>query len=294
MTETSQTPRRVIAFDSGLGGLTVVRAIRELLPDVGIVYLADNALFPYGALDEETLIARVPALVVKACEAYGADAIVIACNTASTAVLDALRRQVEVPVVGVVPAIKPAGEQSRSRVIGLLATEGTVRRAYVDDLVRQFAADCRVIRVGSQELVRIAEDHMRGVPPDPDAIHDILTPFFDGPPPHADAIVLGCTHFPLVLEALKAAAPPDVIWLDPAPAIARRLGDVLSDGTGRSGDAPDSASESASDIALFTADPVDGEALLNYLTLLKFSAVSLWKGAPEAAIPKPRGDHAAP
>lgn len=279
MSELSSPSRRIVAFDSGLGGLTVVSAIRDLLPDLGIVYLADNALFPYGALDEETLIARVPALVVKACEAYGADAIVIACNTASTAVLDALRRQVEVPVVGVVPAIKPAGEQSRSRVIGLLATEGTVSRAYVDDLVRQFAADCRVIRVGSQKLARIAEDHMRGVPPDPDAIRDILTPFFDGPPPHADTIVLGCTHFPLVLEALKAAAPPDVTWLDPAPAIARRLKDVLGVEAGgdRDGSSPN--------LALFTREPEAGEALLNFLSSLGFSGYIMWQNAPREPAP---------
>jgi glutamate racemase len=217
----------VLLVDSGLGGLTVLAACRALMPAVSPVFLADNAAFPYGRLADQAIIERVVQLVTAALEAWPADAVVVACNTASTLVLGPLRERLSIPVVGVVPPIKPAAAQSVTRTIGLLATPGTVSRAYVDKLIADFASDCTVVRVGAPDLAAMAEASMLGIAPDRVEIERILAPFFGAGAPPVDAVALGCTHYPLLLPALKAAAPPRTRWLDPAPAVARRLAEVL-------------------------------------------------------------------
>ncbi|HKO88521.1 MAG TPA: glutamate racemase [Burkholderiales bacterium] len=221
--------QRTLVIDSGVGGLSVVGAIRATMPDLAIIYIADNAWFPYGKRSEAELTARLIELVESALEAFACEAVVVACNTASTVVLDALRARFTLPVVGVVPPIKTAGEVSKSRVIGLLATEATVLRPYVKNLVEQFAVDCRLISIGSARLAEMAEEKLRGEVVDRAALRDILQPFFGEGAPPVDTVVLGCTHYPLLLDELQSVSPEGVRWLDSSPAIARRLAQVLAE-----------------------------------------------------------------
>lgn len=221
--------QRALVIDSGVGGLSVVRAIRAAMPGLAIVYIADNAWFPYGKRSEQELTERLVDLLNISLEAYACEAVVVACNTASTVVLDALRARFKQPIVGVVPPIKTAGEVSKSRVIGLLATEATVLRPYVKNLVDHFAADCRLVSIGSARLAEMAEEKLRGDDVDAAALREILQPFFGEGAPPVDTVVLGCTHYPLLLEELQAVSPSGVRWLDSSPAIARRLAQVLGE-----------------------------------------------------------------
>ncbi len=218
------TDAPILFFDSGVGGLSVVAPTQALLPRAPIVYAADSAGFPYGTRTEAEIAARVPALLGRLVERYRPRLVVIACNTASTIALPVVRAALDVPVVGTVPAIKPAAEASRSRVIGVLGTDATVRQGYVDDLAARFAADCIVLRHGSAELVRLAEAKLAGQATDPDRYRAVLAGLFDQPGgERIDVIVNACTHFPLVAAELAAAAPADMRFVDGGPGIARRI-----------------------------------------------------------------------
>lgn len=221
--------QKILVFDSGLGGLTVYRAVRALRPDADYLYLGDDALFPYGRLAPEVLIARVNAVIGAAMAQFPADCIVIACHTASTLVLPALRAQYSIPIVGTVPAIKPAAAMTRSGLVSVLATPGTVSRDYTADLIREFADGVQVTLVGSQKLAGLCERALRG-----ESIADVdiaaeIAPCFvaaretDDEAKRTDVVVLACTHYPLLLERFTALAPWPVAWIDPAPAIARRV-----------------------------------------------------------------------
>jgi glutamate racemase len=239
----------ILFFDSGVGGLSVLEPTRALLPNAPIVYAADNAAFPYGTRSEQEIAARVPALLGRLVERFHPRLAVIACNTASTIALDHVRAALELPVVGTVPAIKPAAAMSRSRVIGVLGTAATVRQRYVDDLAARFASDCTVIRHGSPELVELAEASLRGEAIDPRAIQAAVQPMLD----HADGermdtVVLACTHFPLLHDEL-AVALPRVEFVHGGAGIARRIA-YLTDGQAWP-DRPDAG------IALFTGGPPD-------------------------------------
>ena len=238
--------RPILIFDSGIGGLSVLRPIRELLPAAPIVYVADSAAYPYGTKSAAVIEARVPALLGRLAERFDPELIVIACNTASTIALDAVRAALDLPIVGTVPAIKPAAERSKSRVIGVLGTEATVRQPYVDRLSDEFASDCTVLRHGSAELVDLAEAKLRGEPTDPARYRAILHGLLDQPEGHRmDTVVLACTHFPLVEEELQAAAPRPLTFLDGSSGIARRTAWLTRDHAW-----PDSAPEG---LALFTS-----------------------------------------
>jgi glutamate racemase len=228
-TEDQQGRPRILVFDSGLGGLTVFRAIRAELPGADYLYLADDARFPYGAMEPEVLIARVGEVVAAALAEFPAQCIVIACNTASTLVLPALRAAYPgIPVVGTVPAIKPAAERTRSGLISVLATPGTVSRDYTADLIRSFASAVRVKLVGSHRLASFAEQAIRGESvPDAAIGQEIATCFVEQGGRRTDVVVLACTHYPLLIERFRALAPWPVEWIDPAPAIARRVVQVL-------------------------------------------------------------------
>lgn len=220
-------PRPILFFDSGMGGLSVMGPTARLLPQAPLVYVADSAGFPYGTRSEAEIAARVPALLGRLAERYDPRLIVIACNTASTIALQHVRAALDVPIVGTVPAIKPAAAISRSRVIGVLGTEATVRQPYVDDLAARFAGDCIVLRHGSAGLVQIAEASLSGVAPDPAAIRAELAGLLDQPGgDRLDVIVNACTHFPLVEPALAAAVPAGVRFVDGGPGIARRVADL--------------------------------------------------------------------
>lgn len=218
----------ILVFDSGVGGLSIVEHIRQQLPASSLSYLADNKHFPYGLLEEQLLIARVCTLISAAVQRQPTDIVVIACNTASTLVLPALRRILDIPVVGVVPAIKPAAQQSHSKVIGLLATPGTIQRDYTDDLIGNFGNDCDIIRVGSSTLVTMVEQLLAGDSVEAQAFSDIMALFENHPHwQRMDTVVLACTHFPLVKEQLAKAAPQVEHWIDSGAAIARRVGSLL-------------------------------------------------------------------
>jgi glutamate racemase len=216
--------RPLLFFDSGVGGLSVLQPTRALLPDASIVYAADSAGFPYGIRTEAEIAARVPALLGRLVERYRPRLVVIACNTASTIALPVVRAALDLPVVGTVPAIKPAALASKTRVIGVLGTDATVRQPYVDRLAAEFASDCTVLRHGSAELVAIVEDKLRGTPPDPAALARIIAGLSDQPGgDRMDTIVLACTHFRLVADELAKAAGRPIQLVDGADGIARRI-----------------------------------------------------------------------
>jgi glutamate racemase len=216
--------RPLLFFDSGVGGLSVLAPTRTLLPCAPVVYVADSAGYPYGVRSEAEIAARVPALLGRLVERCRPRLIVIACNTASTIALAAVRSALDVAVVGTVPAIKPAALMSVTRTIGVLGTPATVRQPYVDDLAARFAADCRVLRHGSSELVALAEAELRGEAQPDHAYRAVLAGLFDAPGGDAiDVIVNACTHFPLVSHRLAAVAPHPVRFIDGGEGIARRI-----------------------------------------------------------------------
>ncbi|WP_174279490.1 glutamate racemase, partial [Sphingomonas bacterium] len=207
--------RPILFFDSGIGGLSVVAPVRASLPSAPIVYAADSAGFPYGTRSEGEIAARVPALLGRLVERYRPRIVVIACNTASTIALAHVRAALDVPVVGTVPAIRPAAAISVTRVIGVLGTEATVRQPYVDDLAARFAADCTVLRHGSAALVEMAEATLAGEAPPPDRVGAELHGLLGQPGgDRIDVVVNACTHFPLLGDALAAVAPAGMRFVD--------------------------------------------------------------------------------
>jgi len=197
-------------------------------------YAADDAFRPYGDKTEAQLRARLPELLAVLVNMVDPDAVVVACNTASTTALPAIRAALKIPVIGVVPAIKPAAEMSVTRAIGVLGTPGTVRRKYVDDLIEDFAPDCHVLLQGSTRLVAEAEKKLAGQPVNMDVLRAEIAPLFMGRVgADVDGVVLACTHFPLLRDELRAAVKQSVNWIDSGEAIARRLEDVLSEVTKR-------------------------------------------------------------
>ncbi len=224
------TSPTILVFDSGVGGLTVFREARRARPDARFIYLADDAGFPYGNQPEQALIARIVEVIGVAIQAHAPDLVVIACNTASTLALPELRACFKVPFVGTVPAIKPACAQSISKRIAVLGTQATVSREYTRALIREFAADCDVALVGSPKLASYAERELAGEPvSDAEISAEIAPCFTEEGARRTDTVVLACTHYPLLVHRFRALAPWPVDWLDPAPAIARRVADLLRD-----------------------------------------------------------------
>jgi glutamate racemase len=224
-------PRRqptVLVFDSGLGGLTVLEATARACAGAKIVYAADDAGFPYGRLGEGELVARVMAVMEGLVARCHPDLVVIACNTASTLVLPAVRARFSIPFVGTVPAIKPAAELTKTGRITVLATPGTVARDYTRGLIATYAGHCSVTLVGSTRLAGLAEAALKGEPVADEAIMAEIAPcFVEANGARTDVITLSCTHYPLLLERMKRLAPWPVGWIDPAPAIARRVAGLL-------------------------------------------------------------------
>ena len=218
----------ILVFDSGLGGLTVFREVAKARPDARLVYAADDAFFPYGRRDEAELVARVLAVMGELIEAHRPDLVVVACNTASTLALPQLRSRFAVPFVGTVPAIKPACAASISRLVSVLGTEVTVKREYTHALIRDFAEGCAVKLVGSPRLAELAEAELKGeAVADAEVAAEIAPCFVEAGGARTDTIVLACTHYPLLIDRLRRLAPWPVNFIDPAPAIARRVLDLL-------------------------------------------------------------------
>ena len=250
-------PPKILVFDSGLGGLTVLSECQKARPDAAFTYVADDVFFPYGRLNEHRLTERVTALMEELIGAHRPDLVVVACNTASTLVMGPLRARFQgIEFVGTVPAIKTAATRSRSRLISVLATPGTVARDYTRDLVRAYASDCEVTLVGSHCLAELAERHIQGEPiPDQRLRAEIEPCFVELSGWRTDMVVLACTHYPLLAQRFRAIAPWPVEWIDPAPAIARRVADLLSSRLGFS--AVRGAQPSGGTLRFASGRPVD-------------------------------------
>lgn len=218
----TQSAPRIAVFDSGIGGLSVLSELQKHLPHFEYHYYFDNAFFPYGTKSDEMLTKRLEELMPTLVKHGSADLLVIACNTASTLLnLENLRKNLHIPVVAVVPAVKPAAQISKTKVIGILATEATVRRPYTDSLIQQFASHCEVVKVGSRKLVDIAEAKIRGQSYSLESIKEELSPFFQRQ--DLDVVVLACTHFDHLREDFEKLASHPIRWFSSANAIAERV-----------------------------------------------------------------------
>ncbi len=208
-----------------------MREVIKARPDAHYIYVADDAFFPYGHHGEEQIIARVVPMIGELIASHTPDLIVIACNTISTLVMAHLREAYTVPFVGTVPAIKPACASSRTKRVSVLGTKGTVKREYTKALIRDFAQGCEVTLVGAADLASLAEAALSGVEISDREIFAEIEPCFvgggEGDPARTDTVVLACTHYPLLMDRLVRLAPWPVDWIDPAPAIARRVADLL-------------------------------------------------------------------
>lgn len=221
-------PAPILIFDSGLGGLTVHDQIRLLMPDARLAYLADDAGFPYGDMSETVCQARVLNVISRAIAELKPRMVVIACNTASTIAIAALRQAHPLPFVGTVPAVKPAAAASCSGLISVLGTPATITRDYTHDLIATHAATCKVTLVGAARLARQAEDYLTHGQTDEVAVRTEIAPcFVEAGGKRTDAIALACTHYPLLLPVFERVAPWPVQWIDPAPAVARRAQNLL-------------------------------------------------------------------
>jgi glutamate racemase len=266
------TPRimrapKILVLDSGVGGLTVFREITRVRPDASFVYVVDDALFPYGKVPESKLTAHVIGLMDAFVAAHQPDLVVIACNTASTLVLPALRARFSLPFVGTVPAIKPACAASQSKRISVLGTEATVRREYTHALIENFGQGCDVTLVGSGRLAPFAEALLAGDAVSDAALATEIAPCFlsDGGA-RTDTVVLACTHFPLLLERFERLAPWPVRWIDPAPAIARRVVELVGPASGAEATGPATA--------FFTSGRVPSAGLVDALASFGLRAQS--------------------
>jgi glutamate racemase len=220
--------QRILVFDSGLGGLSIVAELTSASLDVDIYYLADTAYFPYGEKSDATLIDRVPDIIETVVAQTRANLVIIACNTASTLALEQVRLRVKIPVIGVVPAIKPAAKLTKTGVIGLLATPNTVGRPYTDKLIADFAGGVTVLRHGAMGLAGAVEAMLSGRDLDHNILAASITGLFAQPRgDEIDVVVLACTHYPHVKEQLASLAPIPVAWIDSGAAIARRVIAVL-------------------------------------------------------------------
>jgi glutamate racemase len=248
--------KTILVFDSGLGGLTVYREIAAARPDADFLYVADDAGFPYGGLKEPALVARVVDLFGELIAAQRPHLIVIACNTASTIVLGELRKRFSLPFVGTVPAIKPACAASVTRRVSVLGTEATIAREYTRALIRDYAQDCAVTLVGAKTLATYAEAELNGTPASDEALRAEIAACFRDDGRRTDTIVLACTHYPLLLHRLTQLAPWPVNFLDPAPAIARRVVELLGPARPHDGN--------GSTRAIFTSGRVPETALARF------------------------------
>ncbi|MFK7902607.1 MAG: glutamate racemase [Nitratireductor sp.] len=243
----------ILVFDSGIGGLTVLREARVLMPDHNFVYVADDAAFPYGDWEEEQLLTRMVELFGRLIEQHKPKLVVIACNTASTLAIEALRHAYpNTPFVGTVPAIKPAAERTSSGLVSVLATPGTVKRQYTKDLIEDYASKCEVKLIGSTKLAALSDTYMRTGFVDEKAVEaEILPCFTSANNKRTDIVVLACTHYPFLVNRMRKMAPWPVDWIDTSEAIARRALSLAKEL------AP--TKELVDDIAIFTSNKADAQ-----------------------------------
>lgn len=276
----NQNPH-ILVFDSGIGGMGVVQALRSLAPSVHVDYLADTALFPYGEQPDAPLTERIVMLLKEMCQKLSPDLLIIACNTASTLALPAVRAALNLPVVGCVPPIRWAGRVSVSRTIGLLVTKATARRPYLHDLHHRFAADCRLIVHGSAHLAQLAEQAFRGETPSSEDVAFELTQLFSQEGGEKiDTIGLGCTHYTFLMpifRRLNAAA--SIMWLDPAPAVAQHALSLLSENFELISQPPQ---HTAPQRCFVTAFPEGNDSLTQHIKWLGFADCVLFPFSEKA------------
>lgn len=248
----------VLVFDSGIGGLTVLREARVLMPYHRFVYVADDAAFPYGDWEEDNLRSRMVGLFGELIEKWQPEIIVIACNTASTLAIHALREAYpDETFVGTVPAVKPAAERTKSGLVSVLATPGTVKREYTRNLIREYASKCDVTLVGSTRLAALAETYMRGGYTDEEAVAKEIAPcFVTGDGKRTDIVVLACTHYPFLANRMRKMAPWPVDWIDTSEAIARRAASLLEPRSAKK-----QSPQTLQDIAVFTSGKPDAPSV---------------------------------
>ncbi|KND60668.1 Glutamate racemase [Candidatus Burkholderia verschuerenii] len=220
-------------FDSGLGGLSVLRAVRAVLPHERLIYVADSLHAPYGEKDDDFIVDRTVA-ICGWLAAQGAKALVVACNTATAQSIARARELHAIPLVGVEPGVKPATAISKSRVIGVLATQVTLRSARFQTLLDRYAADCRFLCQPGHGLVQAVERCDTSSPHLMALLESYLAPMLDA---GADTLVLGCTHYPFLDRAIRDIAGERLQIVDTSVAIARQL-DRLLDSGGLKNDAP--------------------------------------------------------
>lgn len=221
----------ILIFDSGVGGLSIYRGLKEALPQTSFCYASDSLYLPYGEQSDEFLLERCPKIIFQLARDINPELVVIACNTLSTLVLERLRRHLSIPVVGVVPAIKPAALNSQKKKIALLATPATIARTYIQALVQTYASDCDVQLIGCSDLVALAEEKVRGKSVCT-AVSNIVRHF---PLESVDTIVLGCTHFPLLKEELYKCLPSYIELMDSTDAIIRRVMTLIDSNVNHNG-----------------------------------------------------------
>jgi glutamate racemase len=244
----------ILVFDSGVGGLSVLREARMLIHDHQFVYVGDDAGFPYGDWEGEALTHRIIGLFETLIERYNPSLVIIACNTASTQIMPALRSRFNIPFVGIVPAIKPAAERTSSGHISVLATPGTITRKYTLNLIDQFASHVQVKLVGATKLARLAEEHLQGIQIDIALLKEEIAPcFVESEGKRTDIITLGCTHYPFLVNEMRKLAPWPVDWLDPAEAVARQAVRELQRTTNNSDAFPSLLTDKHQDKAIMTS-----------------------------------------
>ncbi len=211
--------RMIGLFDSGSGGLSVLREIVRLLPDERYVYYSDNAHCPYGEKSPEYIRERCRTIVRLLLD-KGADIIVVACNTATAAAIKTLREEFPVRFIGMEPAVKPAALGTRTGVVGVLATAGTLKGSRYLTTKGNYEDGCTIVEHVGQGFVELVENGELDSTLTDFVVRESLQPLLDA---GADTIVLGCTHYPFLLDSLRRVAGPGIRFIDPAPAVARHL-----------------------------------------------------------------------
>lgn len=217
-------------FDSGIGGLSVFREIRKVLPEQSYVYYSDNAHCPYGEKTREYIIDRARTITRFLLE-KGCEIIVVACNTATAAAIATLREEFPVKFIGMEPAIKPAAQATKTGVVGVLATAGTLRATKYIDTRARWAQNVRIVEHIGQGFVELVEKGLTTGPEAESTVRTSLIPLLDA---GADMIVLGCTHYPFLSETISKVASEayperEIKIIDPAPAVARHLIEVMTE-----------------------------------------------------------------
>ena len=217
-------------FDSGVGGLSVFREIRKVLPEQSYIYYSDNAHCPYGEKSREYIIDRTRAITQMLIE-KGCEIIVVACNTATAAAISTLREEFPIKFIGMEPAIKPAAQATKTGVVGVLATAGTLKATKYIDTRAKWAQNVKIVEHIGQGFVELVENGSVCGPAAETTVSASLKPLLDA---GADTIVLGCTHYPFLIDTIKKVASetyPDreITVIDPAPAVARHLVEVMAE-----------------------------------------------------------------